>query len=368
MSLCLVSKSGTFFFFYFHPCCSFERNLAHSFFSMFTEHRRHVVNSLIVLIVLASLLVSFIVDERSFQYRRSFMRGQCDDVAEWFESKPAEQRNEGLFGRKTLTTKQRKRNFLVYWTPHKTGSTSMRFWLKSIRKLLSLPSTGSSKYYPFSNYTDHYSRLQQFPSLNCGILMGHIRISKLELRHDELLLGTVITTTRSPENTLASKFFHRTPASLNSLKPYYSNLSTLSRHWFFFWHDSDPCEPLQYYDGLRECSLHHSYLRNRITNIASRIDCVVDMDDPIADLQQICFSVGIHAQECPTFPERNVKEGRNYYEDLFQIPHIYRAAEENLNVSKMLWNHLMTRRCRFLSTGNLTLSQYSPPRWPSKNC
>lgn len=267
--------------------------------------------------------------------------------------------------------RKRHSSNLVYWTPHKTGSTSMRWWLKLVAQKLGIRDVGGSIYYPFSNISDHELRLNLFsPNRTCNIVMGHIRAPPIAQRHDERKLGAVITTTRLAFNTLASKYFHRTAEKLTptTLKSFQVIGNQVSRRWFLYWHDSNPCEPLQYYDGLDDCILDEPHIAYRVRQIVNRIDCSVDMDDPDLDIQAICQQLQISANNCPEFPERNTREGRSLYDDLHDLPHIRKSLDNNMYVTNMLRKSLMMKRCRFLHYGNLTPPGYEKPVWPSATC
>lgn len=261
---------------------------------------------------------------------------------------------------------------LVYWTPHKTGSTSMRWWLKQIAKYQGLQCIGGDFYYPYSNFTDHVNRRQLLQTnKSCAIVMGHIRVLSVANREDELRLGAAITTTRDAFNTLASKYFHRTaekltPETFDAFKIFNSYSS---RRWFFYWHDSNPCEPLQYYDGLDHCNPNDEEdIELRSRRIADRIDCTVDMDDPSDDVKAICAKLMIPSISCPEFPERNTQKGRSLYDQFSDIPHIREILARNLHVTSILRRHLMTKRCRFLNIRNITPPGYENPKWPSADC
>ena len=73
--------------------------------------------------------------------------------------------------------------------------------------------------------------------------------------------------------------------------------STASRSWFHYFNDLDACSALRYYDGIDGCDLET--LQGRIQRIASRIDCVVDTEDPDPDTQALCSIMRV--KSCPNF-------------------------------------------------------------------
>lgn len=311
-----------------------------------------------VLIIPIVIILVVILEEISFGYQKS------DSLSYNISKSP--------FGNLRPVRKQERHgNSLVYWTPHKTGSTSMRAWLRSVVRLVGGQGAGNGIYYPYSNYSDHETRLKSSNlEPKCAFIMGHIRVPPFPIRHDELQLGAVVTTTRHPLNTLASKFFHRTAEKLteDTFSAWNDITSSKSRRWFFYWHDANPCEPLEYYDGLDHCDLNENNLMLRAKRIADRIDCVVDTDDPDEDLRALCGQMNVRDKKCPAYPERNTRKGRSLYDDFYDIPHLRSAVSKILNVTTILRNSLMEKRCRFLKIGNLTPSGYEDPNWPSSNC
>lgn len=282
-----------------------------------------------------------------------------------------------------LPPSERVASNLIYWKPHKTGSTSLRSWLITVADTLQLP-LHKTDHYPNSDISDHYDRLR---SLNthkdgrCSIFAGHVRVPEVSSRvdeRDERSLGAVVTTTRNALNTLASKYFHRTGRDLSrpDLEWFKKTKSQQSRLWFFHWNDHDPCEVLRYYDGLNGCDLEQKSLEQRTLGIAKRIDCVVDTDDPDEDLWALCRVMGIEDREkCPEYPNRRAKDYRTLYDDLFAIPHIREVVKSSLRVTETLRDQFLKRRCRFLQLGDVgegTLKEDvklgAPPRWPYHGC
>lgn len=261
---------------------------------------------------------------------------------------------------------------LVYWTPHKTGSTSMRLWLKSVADKLELK-VGISHKYPNKLHEDHHARARRMGLLRqCGFMAGHIRVTPVHSRHNELLLGAVVSTIREPYKLLASKYFHRTKGKLNkkALKSLKDPSSKPARRWFFYFNDLDPCEQLRYYDGLYGCN--YETLGPRIQAIADRIDCVIDTDDHNADLGAICARVGLNETDgdCPKWTVANRKRELKYYRKLLKVPHIVKVMERSVAVTAQLRNSFMKRRCRFLDDPevNLRTPGMEPPNWPFKGC
>lgn len=259
---------------------------------------------------------------------------------------------------------------LVYWKPHKTRSSSMRAWMNIVSEKVGTEMIGLDVYYPYSPFIDHERRANFLrDGVSCAFVTGHIRIPRFSERFDERRMGAVVTTTRDALNTLASKFFHRTdgvlsPRALRSLR---TVRSTPARRWFYYWHDSNPCEPLEYYDGLKDCRLDGGDVEKRAREIADRMDCVVDTDDPDDDIRALCSQMGVSKKECPGFPERKVAKGRSLYDDLYDISHVKQVLKNNFYVTDVLRKQLMPRRCRFLASGNLT-SSLGPARWPTVSC
>lgn len=315
-----------------------------------------------VLTIPALITVVILVEEVSFTYRkRNYQPSEHTHTTPPSSSHPAPR----------TARLARDGSNLVYWTPHKTGSTSMRSWIRKVAATVGANMTGKGVYYPYSDFLDHAERLSASQNgAGCAFVIGHIRVPPFSERHDERKLGAVITTTRRSFNTLASKFFHRTADRLTekSLKDFKSSSSRASRRWFFYWHDSNACEPLQYYDGLDRCELNDAALTERARSIADRIDCTVDMDDPDPDVAVLCEQLRVSNNDCPRFPERNTKPGRSLYDSLYDFPHIKAIIADNVRVTDVLRDQLMMKRCRFFPNGNLTSGGYDAPRWPSLGC
>lgn len=263
---------------------------------------------------------------------------------------------------------------LVYWTPHKTGSTSMRNWLANVAERLQIDISITHKYpnKPFEDYRQRYDHLKL---KTCTFLAGHIRVRASHLRNNELRLGAVITTIRDPFALLMSKYFHRTRFILTNgaLQHFADPGSRLSRLWFFYWNDLDPCEQLRYYDGEQGCELDQrdgvmTAIEKRARAIAERIDCVVDTDDPAHDLDSLCRQMSLGESECPQIPVLNVKKGNTLYDKMLTFPHIKAVMMRTANVTISLRSALMKRRCRFLDDGSLTTPGAEPPQWPFKGC
>lgn len=264
---------------------------------------------------------------------------------------------------------------LVYWTPHKTGSTSMRLWLSDVAKELELK-IGLAHKYPNKLHEDHHARAKRMGLLNrCGFIAGHIRVTPVRSRNNELRLGAVVTTVREPYLLLASKYFHRTRTRLDqkALAQFHDPSSQTSRKWFFYFNDLDPCEQLRYYDGLEGCV--YSKLDDRVRRIADRIDCVVNTDDSKADLVAICNKVGLNSSangggECPRMTIANRKRDLKRYKELMKIPHIVKVMERTVYVTQKLTNALLKRSCRFFDDPDIKLETpgMQPPNWPFKGC
>lgn len=248
----------------------------------------------------------------------------------------------------------------------------MRTWLLNISTVLQIP-LQTSKYYPNSKIQHHHDRLGK----NCSIFAGHVRVPDISKRRDERELGSVVTTTRNSFNTLASKYFHRTSRTLNEseLQEYKKRSSSLSRLWFFYFNDNDACEVLRYYDGLERCEDGNDLLK-RVDNIAKRIDCVVDTDDPVPDLKILCRVIGVDNIDCPEYPNRRARARRDLYKDLYDIKHIRDVVQRSLRVTELLRIAFLKRRCRFLVTGNglghgvlkQDVGAGAKPRWPVRGC
>lgn len=269
------------------------------------------------------------------------------------------------------TTLTRTGFHLLYWTPHKTGSMSMRTWLRTIARTLAV-SVATGQRYPNANLTDWHhlthraSRHRNVPS--CGIVTGHLRVRSVHERVDERVLGAVITTFRHPLPALASKYFHRTREVLrmDQLSEWHDVDSLTSRLWFLYWNDHDPCEQLRYYDGVDGCDF--ATLHTRVRGIAERVDCAVDMDDPRDDIDALCTAMQLPS--CEDFPYVNQRKGTGSgYDSIYEIPHVRRAVVRVERVSIMLRDALMERRCRFLGVGDkLAVPGVGPPQWPYPGC
>ena len=251
---------------------------------------------------------------------------------------------------------------LVYWSPHKTGSTSMRIWLRRVSDAIEIHyyTAGFYPYSPFSNWEDRAVP----PYTNCTILSGHIRSKPFSQRSiHEARLGAVITSTRDPYDTMASRYFHRTERKFTeeilSMTANRTKSST-SRRWFFYWQDLDACEQLRYYDAIQDCN--YDSLEQRIQDIANRIDCVVDTNDPQPDLDALCKAMNLH--ECPAFLNGNNRVVS--YQPIFDELHLTHAMERVVNVSIALRKALMPRRCRFLPS--LSTPGMKPPNFPFRGC
>lgn len=314
---------------------------------------------------LATLIVVLIfLEQASFTYRNRSTHGQPPRLHRSSASVAT------AIGRQGVAQRQRGSN-LVYWTPHKTGSTSMRTWLKTVAAALGADVSGAVIHYPYLKIGDHEERLQYVSNnVSCTLVMGHIRVPAFSERYDERRLGAVITTTRHAFNTLASKFFHRTDDSLtdDALRSLATTRSARARRWFYYWHDSNACEALEYYDGVRDCRLDGDDVEDRARRIAERIDCAVDMDDAEEDADALCAQLGLLEGTCPRFPTRNTERGESRYRQLYRLAHVTQVMQNNLYVADVLRRHLMAKRCRFLASGNLTSREFGAPRWPSVAC
>lgn len=256
---------------------------------------------------------------------------------------------------------------LIYWTPHKTGSMSMRQWLRDISRQLHVALRPGQRY-PNANFTD-WSELAGFIARRpgtCSVVTGHIRIRDSRLRPDERALGAVITTFRRPLDALASKYFHRTTVKLGRDISQWADINSLTaRLWFLYWNDHDPCEQLRYYDGQDGCDL--ATVPQRVADIARRIDCAIDMDDPGEDLSALCSVMKL--PHCKEFPFVNSRSGGSAYDDIYSISHVRKAVERVARVSAILRDAFIERRCRFLKVeGKLHTDDAEPPKWPYPGC
>lgn len=271
-----------------------------------------------------------------------------------------------------ITERKREGHNLVYWTPHKTGSTSMRYWLKSVADILELKLHIHHRY-PNNHYEDFHSRAKRMGLESCDFLAGHIRITPQRSRENELKLGAVISTIRDPYALLASKYFHRTRKKMTTgnLKKYKDPKSQLSRLWFFYWNDYDPCEQLRYYDGLYGCDL--LTLSTRIRKISERIDCIVDTDDSQPDLKSLCHVMGLPDDQCPEMPNENIGSHRTVFNIFIRIPHIRQVMQLTVNITTELRNAFLQKSCRHLNEQDhglrfLKTPGMEPPKWPYKGC
>lgn len=246
----------------------------------------------------------------------------------------------------------------------------MREWLLKVAHTLEADISITRKY-PYKPHEDHHHRFARVGLSTCAFLAGHIRVPSLRDRTNELKLGAVITTIREPYALLMSKYFHRTRLKLNqaTLKKYMNPTSQPSRRWFFYFNDLDPCEQLRYYDGLEGCTITNSpALQKRVHAIADRIDCVVDTDDPGHDLLSLCSQMQMSDHECPKLLVENVNNGHSLYDTMLTLPHIKSVMSRAVNVTVLLREAFLRRRCRFLENGSLTTPGAEPPQWPFKRC
>lgn len=235
----------------------------------------------------------------------------------------------------------------------------MRQWLRDVGEAHQIPVSISDIYYPFSEFTDWHARAEndQGDLMSCTLLGGHIRIPPISERRDERQLGRVVTTTRNAFNTFASKYFHRMRRDMEDDIAIVGNEN--SRRLFFYFNDLDPCELLQYYDGVLGCPLHT--IESRIATIADRIDCVIDSDDPDEDISKLCEMMGVK-KKCPPFPYKN-SNGKERYRQLQESEHITVAMERVVKVGRKLREALMEKRCRFLDENDIVEGG-----WPKQGC
>ena len=245
---------------------------------------------------------------------------------------------------------------LIYWTPHKTGSTSMRQWLHDITSLNGFPDFIGAGYYPYAKQMDWYDRSTRNGKLqNCTLISGHIYVRRLDERRKEGDLGRVVTTTRDVVDTFLSKYFHRTRSTFS--EKIYSK-GEQREDLLRYFDGLDPCETLRYYDGLEGCNLEHGNLLKRVERIVERIDCVVDTNDPQEDVHRLC--VMMQVRRCATFGyEKSKGEGR--YARIKEDREMRRAIESALKAASLLRQTLLKKKCRDLKTEQST-------RWPFPGC
>lgn len=233
----------------------------------------------------------------------------------------------------------------------------MRLWLRRVANDMNITFAGAGLY-PYSKITDWNTRAQGVyrstlsrtpgfkPKELCFIIGGHIRIKPVTDRPHEALLGAVITTTRFAYDTLASKYFHRTDRLYLDDKEKLKNpKSKESRLWFLHWQDYDPCEQLRYYDNIDTCDSSRDQIASRVKQIADRIDCVVDTDDPQPDLDSLCRRMKLTV--CPKYPSSNRAGSKDSgYKEIFAKSHIKGSLARIVWVTQLLRSALMKKRCR----------------------
>lgn len=260
---------------------------------------------------------------------------------------------------------------ILYWKPHKTGSTSTKIWLSQLANESNLIyNFFSPKRYVYQEPTDLATRAENF---NCTIIVGHILTRPVNIRRNEARFGVVLTTTRNVYNYLCSKYFHTTEAKFRfAIRELNSTTSESSRRWWSSWLIYDPCETYRYYDGLDGCDTDQDALRARAEAIASRIDCVIDIEDPQADADAICKVMGV--RDCPRFGAVNLRvDVESGYSKLLNIPHVKKLLDRPARVIQILRDALMKRRCRFMTASGAfdsssTIGNLPPARWPTVSC
>lgn len=256
----------------------------------------------------------------------------------------------------------RQTHNLLYWKPHKTASTSARFFLQALaaRANLSYVFTPSSHY----RFLPPAGLAARAAGRNCSVLVGHARAPPVTARAHEAGAGAVLTTTRAPRAYLVSRYFYAAETTFTRAHGRLRDPgSAKSRLWWTRWETYDVCEAFRYYDGARGCDERAGALRARAGAIAGRVDCAIDAEDAQADAEAVCRAVGV--RECPRFGARNVKEKPGGgYEGLLEVRHVrvsLRRAERALG---FLREALMERRCRFLKGGRGTMGDLPPAPWP----
>ena len=96
---------------------------------------------------------------------------------------------------------------LSSFLPHKTGSTSVRVWLRKVSAKLEVESVLTPRY-PNKPTEDHHRRLKNWELSECSFIGGHLRANPVNMRSNELSLGSVISRIRDPHDLFASKYFH----------------------------------------------------------------------------------------------------------------------------------------------------------------
>lgn len=272
---------------------------------------------------------------------------------------------------------RREGNNLVYWTPQRTGSSSIRAWLWAVAAVLRIDTAASFSFMNNTDEDDHRMRHTRLGVPRCSFLTGHINARNVNERDNELKLGAVITTIRDPAALLTSRYFYRggNRFSKKALDGYSDSKSRVSRLWFFYWNDRDPCEQLRYYDGLPGCAMKSiTGLQRRARSIAERIDCVIDTDNPRKDLAALCRRMTLDDEECPTYRRRRRRrkgDREEMYEKLLNFSHIREAVSRHLMVASMLRDELAKRKCRFLDDDSeieLRTPRADAPQWPTKMC
>lgn len=263
----------------------------------------------------------------------------------------------------------REGHHLVFWAPMKTGSSSMRTWLRLVARQMGWLQT-NGPFYLFADVTD-WANMTHEPvvvrNASCSVNNGHIRVRAVHERFDELALGAVITTMRGALGQLASTYFYKLKRSAAVDVPSMTTVhAPASQIWFYFWDVFDPCMFLRYYDGLPGCDL--AVLSARIESIAARIDCVVDADDPAPDLRALCAVM--HVSECPDSQKRKVVATGELYAQLFAVPFLREAVAEAEHVLTLLNEALSKRRCRFLvgKSRHLWTPGWEAPAFPYAGC
>lgn len=261
---------------------------------------------------------------------------------------------------------------ILYWKPHKTGSTSAKLWMDALAAAANLRlKFFAPRAYLFQAPTDLATRAGD---ANCTIFLGHILTRDVHSRTHEASRGAVITTTRDAYNYLCSKYFHTSEGSYNTHIEGLEHRDTIeARLWWSRWLIYDRCETYRYYDGLQGCPAEPAALHARAEAIAERIDCVIDTEDPQPDADAICKVIGL--EHCPEFGSSNTRISPEVgYEKLLDIKHIKKALDGPAAVIQILRDALLKRRCRLMTApgkvydSSSTMGNLPPAKWPTTNC
>lgn len=228
-----------------------------------------------------------------------------------------------------------------YWTPHKTSSSSLRGFFKRLATIKSFEAINFNCYYPYCSRSYLDEALSGAPQ---KIYYGHHHVKNFNSTLTPNMIPPNIlsvSSIRLPLDVMTSKYFHRTSHELEDPSIFKDIRGAAARQWYFHWHDYNLCEPLEYYDGDRNCDLHS--LDERIERISEVVDCVIDADDSRPDVEAICKKFDV--KECPGEINANV-HGASLYGDLHKIEHILEVLVNASGPTEMLYNRLKQKRCR----------------------